>query len=112
MTTARFVHCDRCGKLRPVSAACCEPVLVEKVRDLARVERARQAAVAWKEIPAIEWEAIAELEAFLDMIDQRIETLNKRNDVPQSHIDGLRGIRKNEVARLVLARQQQQIAAT
>ena len=47
-----FVRCDRCGKLRPINAECCKPVLVEKVRDLpvsvkrARAEQAaREAAV-------------------------------------------------------------------
>jgi len=55
-----FVHCDRCGNLRPIDAECCKPVLVEKVCDLpasvkrARAEQeARQAAVEWHEIPPI-----------------------------------------------------------
>ena len=100
MTTPKargFARCDLCGKLRPASAACCRPVLARPERTV------RQAAVVWKDIP----DAIEEIEAFLDMLDRRIETLNKRNDVPQSHLDGLRAVRCIEVERLVIARRTQ-----
>lgn len=47
-----FVRCDRCDRLRPVDAACCEPVLVTKTREIeipesvkrARAERAERQA--------------------------------------------------------------------